>query len=500
MIEHLLTPGEMQEVDRRAIAGGTPGIELMERAGAAVAEAAAALAPSGGRILILCGPGNNGGDGFVAARLLADQGFEVRVALLGDRERLSGDAAEAAKGWPGTAARAETADPRGFDLVIDALFGAGLARDLEGLARALVERVNGAGRPVLAVDVPSGIDGATGQARGAAVRATRTVTFVTRKPGHLLLPGRVHCGPVTVADIGIGPEIVGRVGATAFVNGPALWTPDFPRLGLDAHKYARGHTLVASGGATRTGAARLAALAALRIGSGLVTLASPPEALGVNAAQLTAVMLRGCDGADGLRSILEDRRINALVLGPALGIHSITRAMVGVALQARRALVLDADGLTSFEGMIDELAGRFAAAPAVLTPHGGEFARFFGGRPDILEAPSKLEQARRAAAFTGAVVVYKGPDTVIAAPDGRAVINENGTPDLATAGSGDVLAGIIAGLLAQGMPAFEAASAGVWIHAEAGAGFGPGLIAEDLPGLVPGVLRRLLGWMPPHQT
>jgi NAD(P)H-hydrate epimerase len=297
---------------------------------------------------------------------------------------------------------------------------------------------------------------------------------------------------VTVADIGIPADLVARAGARAFANGPALWTAQFPRLGLDAHKYVRGHTLVASGGATRTGAARLAARAALRIGSGLVTLASPPEALGVNAAQLTAVMLRGCDGAEGLASILEDRRFNALVLGPALGIHSGTRAMVGVALQARRALMLDADALTSFEGMAADLAGRFAAAPAILTPHGGEFSRLFGGIGDVLEVSSKLEQARRAAAYTGAVVVYKGPDTVIAGPDGQAAINENGTPDLATAGSGDVLCGFIAGLLAQGMPAFEAACAGVWIHAEAGAAFGPGLIAEDLPDLAPGVLRRLL--------
>jgi NAD(P)H-hydrate epimerase len=249
---------------------------------------------------------------------------------------------------------------------------------------------------------------------------------------------------------------------------------------------------VASGGATRTGAARLAARAALRIGAGLVTLASPPEAIGVNAAQLTAIMIRGCDGAEGLARILQDPRFNALVLGPALGIHSETRDMVSVALQARRSLVLDADGLTSFEGMAGDLAQRFRAAPAVLTPHGGEFSRLFKGQDGIVEAPSKLEQARKAASFTGAVIVFKGPDTVIAAPDGRAAINENGTPDLATAGSGDVLAGMIAGLLAQGMPAFEAACAGVWMHAEAGAAFGPGLIAEDLPEEIPGVLRRLL--------
>jgi NAD(P)H-hydrate epimerase len=492
MAEPLLTPREMQETDRRAIAAGTPGLDLMERAGLAVADAAAAMAPAGGRILVLCGPGNNGGDGFIAARILTERGFEVRLALLGDRERLSGDAGEAARRWPGTASRAETADPRGFDLVIDALFGAGLSRDLQGLARALVERINAAERPVLAVDVPSGIDGETGQARGAAIRAARTITFVTRKPGHLLLPGRIHCGPVTVADIGIPADLVARAGARAFANGPALWTAQFPRLGLDAHKYVRGHTLVASGGATRTGAARLAARAALRIGSGLVTLASPPEALGVNAAQLTAVMLRGCDGAEGLASILEDRRFNALVLGPALGIHSGTRAMVGVALQARRALVLDADALTSFGGMAADLAGRFAAAPAILTPHGGEFSRLFGGIGDVLEVSSKLEQARRAAAYTGAGRGLQG-----SRHGGRGAGRAGGHQRERHPGPRHRGLRRRALRLHRGPP--RAGDAGVRGGVRGGVdprGGGRGVRAradrEDLPDLAPGVLRRLL--------
>jgi NAD(P)H-hydrate epimerase len=294
-----------------------------------------------------------------------------------------------------------------------------------------------------------------------------------------------------VADIGIAPATLAAVAGRTFANAPDLWARSLPRLALAAHKYDRGHTLVASGGATRTGAARLAARAALRVGSGLVTLASPPEALGVNAAHLTAIMLRGCDGADGLAAILADRRLNAVVLGPALGVHAMTRTMVVTAVEARRALVLDADALTSFESLAGELEGFFAEAPTVMTPHAGEFARLFAGQPGILEPASKLERARRAAAHMGAVVVLKGPDTVIAAPDGRAAVNENGTPHLATAGSGDVLSGLIAGLMAQGVPAFEAACAGVWIHAEAGAAFGPGLIAEDLPEQIPAILRRL---------
>ena len=366
MLEHILTTAQMKEADSRAIASGTSGPELMERAGMAVFGAAARLVPSGSRILVLAGPGNNGGDGFVAARHARDSGYAVTVALLGPRDQLVGDAANAAALWNGPVVPLAEARPDDADLVIDALFGAGLTRAIEGVARSAIEQVNAAGRPILAVDVPSGIDGDTGQARGAAVRATATITFVTRKPAHLLLPGRDHCGPVTVADIGIGEEIVASLGSRVTANGPSLWLQTLPRPGSSAHKYERGHTLVASGGATRTGAARLAARAALRIGSGLVTLASPPEALGVNAAQLTAVMIRGCDGPDGLQAILQDSRFNALVLGPALGIHGITRAMVVVAVNARRGLVLDADALTSFEGFAPELKGAFGYAPTVL--------------------------------------------------------------------------------------------------------------------------------------
>jgi ADP-dependent NAD(P)H-hydrate dehydratase / NAD(P)H-hydrate epimerase len=492
MTEHLLTARATREADARTIVAGTPGIVLMERAGEAVARAAARMSDAPGPVLVICGPGNNGGDGFQAARLLAVRGYSVTVALLGRREDLRGDAAVTAGRWAGEIVPAAQAKAEAAALVIDALFGSGLARDLEGEARSLVEKVNASGRAVLAVDLPSGIDGDTGEIRGAAVKATETVTFATRKPGHLLYPGRIRCGPVEVADIGISSETVASVSDGTFANAPDLWRAALPRLAPAAHKYDRGHTLVASGGATKTGAARLAARAALRIGSGLVTVASPPEALGVNAAQLTAVMVRGCDGADGLAAILDDPRFNTVVLGPALGVHAMTRTMVVVALEARRSLVLDADALTSFEGLAGELRGAFADSPAVMTPHDGEFRRLFSGLPAIAEARSKLERARRAAAHMGAVMVLKGPDTVIAAPDGRAAINENGTAHLATAGSGDVLSGLVAGLMAQRLPAFEAACAGVWIHGAAGQAFGPGLIAEDLPELVPGILRTLL--------
>lgn len=490
--ELLLTPSEMKKADLSAVRSGTPSVVLMRNAGVAVAATAREMAARGSRIVVLAGPGQNGGDGIVAATLLLAEGYAVSLFLLGRREALYGDAAIVAKDWPHSMAPVENADLSQADLVIDALFGGGLSRDIEGSAKAAIEKSNMTGKPVLAVDLPSGIDGETGAVRGIAIRATRTVTFAARKPGHVLIPGRAFAGDVILAEIGVGPDDLRSSGARLHLNGPALWNAALPRPSLDSHKYDRGHVLVASGGATRTGAARLAARAALRIGAGVVTIASPPEALGVNAANLTAIMLRGCEGAEGLHAILADERLNALVVGPALGVSPVTRAMVAVAAQARRRLVLDADALTSFEGLASELHQGFRSAPTVITPHDGEFKRLFKGHPDILDPPSKIERARRAAAYLGAVTVLKGADTVIAAPDGRAALSGNGTPYLGTAGSGDVLCGIIAGLMAQHLPAFEAAAAGVWIHAEAGSAFGPGLISEDLPELIPHILQRLL--------
>jgi len=495
--QHLLTVEAMRRVDAAAIAGGTPGIVLMHRAGMAVAGQALEMVPAGGRILVLCGPGNNGGDGYVAAHLLAQAGRAVDLRALGDPARLSGDAALAAAEWTGPVGRVEDGCEFGEpDLVIDALFGAGLSRDIEGEARGTIEAVNAAGRPVLAVDVPSGLDGDTGRVRGAAVRATCTVTFVALKPGHLLQPGRALCGGLHVAGIGTGEGALAAAlndEPALFRNGPALWGAVFPRLEADSHKYTRGHALVLSGPAWKTGAARLAARAALRVGAGLVTVASPASALTENAAHLTAIMLKPCETADDLDDILVDERLNAVLLGPGLGTGGATRDLVAVAAGAGRHLVLDADALTSFKGQAPLLAAHVSdgGGDAVLTPHEGEFARLFEGTDTTADDVSKLERARRAAALTGAVVVLKGADTVIAAPDGRAAINDHGTPYLGTAGSGDVLGGLVAGLLAQGMPPFEAAAAAVWLHGDAGLRHGPGLIAEDLSELMPAVLTGL---------
>lgn len=494
----VLTVAAMRRVDETAIAGGVPGIALMRNAGRAVAERAKARLPQGGRVLVLCGPGNNGGDGFVAARLLEEAGFGVELRLLGDVEKLKGDAALAAAEWRGGVGSAESGDIAGYDLVIDALFGAGLSRDIDGAVATLIEKVRQTGTPVLAVDVPSGIDGDTGAVRGVALQAVETVTFVAPKLGHLLQPGRARCGTLTVAQIGTGVEALeaglAAAGPEVHRNGPALWKNGFPQLDAESHKYTRGHALVLSGPATKTGAARLAARGALRVGAGLVTLVSPTGALAENASHLTAIMLRACDGPDDLDDILTDERLNAVLLGPGVGTGVGTRDLVAVAASAGRKLVLDADALTSFKGEAGTLAGhlRDGGSEAVLTPHDGEFARLFAGTDAIAEGLDKLERARRAAALVGSVVVLKGADTVVAAPDGAVAINDHASPYLGTAGSGDVLAGLIAGLLAQGMAPFEAAAAGVWLHGDAGLRHGPGLIAEDIPELMPSVLAALL--------
>ncbi|GGF56136.1 bifunctional NAD(P)H-hydrate repair enzyme [Azorhizobium oxalatiphilum] len=486
---HLLDPQEMARADRLAMEWGTAGITLMDKAGAAVADVVARR-PLVTRVTILCGPGNNGGDGFVAARLLAQRGFRVRLALLGDRGRLTGDAAQAAERWRGAVEDAAAFDPEDADLIVDALFGAGLTRDLDGVARAVVARMAASGKPVIAVDLPSGVDGATGAVRGVAAQAVETVTFFRRKPGHLLLPGRTLCGKLRVADIGIPDLVLDEIRPKTSANEPALWLPAFPIPSAGGHKYARGHAVVVSGGRWTAGAARLAARACLRAGAGLVTVGAPEAALPMHAASYAALMVRPVEEASDLRHLLEDRRLSAIVMGPGLGVGATTRDLVSAATGAGRHLVLDADALTSFAGDLKGLADVVgSAAGTVVTPHEGEFGRLFG---DVVSADAdKLTRARTAAQALGGVVVLKGADTVVAAPDGRAAIAANAPPYLATAGAGDVLAGIICGLLAQGMPAYEAAAAGVWLHGEAARAFGPGLIADDLPEALPGVYRKL---------
>ena len=472
----ILTVAEMGAADAAAIAAGTLGGVLMERAGQAVADAVCArFQPQ--RAVILCGPGNNGGDGYVAARLLKARGWPVEVLALAPPA--AADARAARDQWDGRVGELSAAPSEG--LYIDALFGAGLARPLDGVAALLAQRLAATPEKVIAVDIPSGVPGDTGAPLGPSVAAGLTVTFHARKPAHVLEPGRERCGEVVVADIGLG-----STQAQLFENGPELWLARYPWPTAATHKHARGRLIVVSGDAWSTGAARLAARGGLRIGAGLVTIFSPSEALSVNAAHLEAVMLRGFDTDLELEEGAAD--VDAAVIGPAAGVTENTLLNVLALARTGAALVIDADAISVFRDDPEELFS-VLDRDDVLTPHPGEFERLFKGL--LAASPERITAARRAAQRADAVVLLKGADTVIAAPDGRAAVNVNGAPWLATAGSGDVLAGFIGGLVAQGMESFEAACAAAWIHAEAGELHGPGLIAEDLPGLAPAVLRRL---------
>jgi hydroxyethylthiazole kinase-like uncharacterized protein yjeF len=491
----LLTNAEMRRADALAVEAGVPSLELMENAGRAVADAVSANFGTSWPIVVAAGTGNNGGDGFVAARHLMERGCDVRVVILGNRTALSGDAQEMAQRYRGP--EAQWKDDGEFSpnaVVVDAIFGAGLSRPVDGAAAALIKAINRSRAYVISVDLPSGIHGDTGSVMGCAVAAHRTVTFFRRKPGHVLLPGRQHCGLTTIADIGIPGDVLATILPRVSVNQPGAWQHAFPVPQATGHKYSRGHAVVLSGAMASTGAARLAARGALRAGAGLVTLASPADAVAVNAASSLAVMVREAEGAAGLASLLDDPRISAVILGPGAGVGTETRAKVKVAAAGDRGLVLDADALTSFGENPNELFTILAnhkLSTAILTPHDGEFSRLFSRIDRIPSVKQKLEAAVAASHETAAVVILKGGDTVVAAPDGRALIAENAPAYLATAGAGDVLAGIAGGLRAQRMPAFEAAAAAVWLHGEAAREAGPGMIAEDLTEALPKVYRRL---------
>jgi NAD(P)H-hydrate epimerase len=480
----LLSNDEMREADRLAIAAGISGYALMEAAGQAVARVVIA---NGGRrpVLVLGGPVQIGGDGFVAATHLRNAGWSVVVAALG-APKSGTDAAVAATRWPGIVAPVELSLLAERPLVIDALFGAGLARPPDGVARAIIDEINRLGLDCVGVDVPSGVDGDSGQVLGAAPRCRATVTFFRLKPGHLLLPGRALAGSVHLADIGIPAAVLERIQPRCWRNDPALWRDQLRRPRLEDHKYTRGHLLVIAGGAM-TGAGRLVARAARRAGAGMVSLAAPAEALPIYAADQPGLITLALPKPSDLAALMQGRRMSACVVGPGSGVGEGTRDLALAALATGRSCLADADALTSFAGKVEVLAAA-VRGPFLITPHEGEFNRLF---PDLGAGLGKLARARTAAARLGTVVLFKGADSVVAAPDGRAVVNDNAPPDLASAGTGDVLAGIAGTLLAQGMPAFEAAAAAVWLHGAAGSAVGRGLIAEDLPEELPNLLKKL---------
>jgi ADP-dependent NAD(P)H-hydrate dehydratase / NAD(P)H-hydrate epimerase len=459
----LLTPVEMGRADQAAARFGHPGPELMQAAGAAVAHAIRRRIKRG-RVLVLAGPGNNGGDGYIAARLLAQEGWPVRLAALGP-PRQGSDAADAAQQWTGPTVPFTPEEACRTDIVVDAVFGAGLTRAVDGIVAETLKAAN----RIIAVDVPSGLDGATGLPLGYAPMAEMTVTFFRLKPGHLLLPGRALCGVIELADIGIPETVLPEIGPRTFANLPVLWR--LPALSSASHKYTRGHVTVV-GGAVMTGAARLAAEAARRAGAGMVTIAAQGAAETYRSGE-PGLLVSEAD----IATLLKDDRRRVWVCGPGLG-PDAARIVFPALIAANRAVVADADVFSAFTGNPDALRGA-----AVLTPHAGEFARVFGA-----PVHDRLSAARNAAERTGSVVLLKGADTIIAAPDGRAAVNLSAPPWLATAGAGDVLSGIIAGLLAQGMPAWEAAAAGAYLHGSAAALAGPGLVVEDL---LPALIRAI---------
>ena len=433
----LVSPDAMGRIDKAAADSGIDSFGLMQKVGAHVAAVLLAHYPSLQRAVVLCGPGNNGGDGHVAAKILAASG--VKVERFGPEPKPGGDAARARHAFAGTMHRFEDWQPREGDVIVDALFGAGLDRPVADDIAALIERADQANTPVVAVDLPSGVSGRTGQPTGACFQAAHTVTFAALKPGHLLMPGRALCGQMHLCDIGIPARLISS-DDPVWKNHPGLYISKRPATDAGQHKYGRGHLVVFCGPLSATGAARLSAMAGLKSGAGLVTMASAPAATMVLASHLTAIMQRPIRDAADLASWLSDQRLSAFVIGPGFGDLEKARSFTEKLAATERPVVLDADGLSAFAHEQGKLAALFdGEVRLVMTPHEGEFRRLFGDLADD-RSLSKIDRARVAARRCNAVLVYKGADTVIAAPDGRAAVNADAPAWLATAGSGDVLA------------------------------------------------------------
>lgn len=489
-MHEVLTVKEMYAADKAANESGIETYDLMEAAGRGVADAVIRLMPAA-PVAVLCGPGNNGGDGFVAARRLRELGRNVTVCLLGDVDALEGDAARAAKEWDGPVSPLGEDSLDGAGVVIDALFGAGLSRPLEGAPAALADTAASRQIPVVAVDVPSGLDGdrACPKGDGPAFRAALTITFFRKKPAHVLMPGAAYCGEIIVHDIGIPASVLPAINPAARENTPDFWKDGVPKPDAMGHKHSRGRLAVISGGEFMTGAARLSARAGQRVGAGFVTLYGDEAATRINAAHETSIVLKAAARGDAMVQAVKEFHPAATIIGPGAGRDDRTKDMVLGLLEAGSPVVLDADALSIFEDD-EEVFYKALHDKAVLTPHDGEFARVFPKEAGA--KASKIEKARSAAKRSGAVVLCKGPDTVIARPDGLVLVNTVSSPFLASAGTGDVLSGMIGGLLAQGVEPFAAACMGAWIHGRAGQGIGPGLIAEDLIRATPRLMQAML--------
>ena len=483
----ILTSEEMNRADRLAAEQGVSGLWLMEQAGVGAAHYIKRLYPQRPKTLILCGPGNNGGDGYVIARHLRRQGWSVTIASAQSPDQLRGDAKINALQWRGRTIDLQGCQPPNYGLVIDALFGAGLSRSLSGDYKAAL--VEAEATPLIAIDMPSGVNGSTGAVMGYAPEAVATITFCRKKPAHLLARAKPFCGAVHLVPIDIPDEVLADINPTIFENGPALWADHLPRLKPDSHKYSRGMGVIVSGPLAQTGAARLAARACLKSGAGLVKIACPASATFVLAGHETEVMIVPITEARQFDQLVNDSRLGALCIGPGLGQGDWPHQILEAALGRTCPIVIDADAIRLL-AMAAPLRAKLSLQH-ILTPHEGEFEALMPGL--LADSENRLEAARHGAKVLGAIMVLKGPDTIIAHPDGHAIINQSGTPWLATAGSGDVLAGAITGLLAQGMEPFEAAAAGVFLHGKAAEGAGPYLIASDLILNLPRGLQGIIG-------
>ncbi len=485
-INCVLSVSQMYQADALSIAAGVSGITLMDAAGKSVADTLV-LKYTNQPVLILCGPGNNGGDGFVAARYLEQYGWDVRLHCLVAIDDLKGDTAHHATMWVNEF-KGETLD---FDqinlndnpIIIDAIFGAGLTRPIDGPVADLIKQINVLELDCISVDLPSGVSGDSGEILGTAFNAKYTVSFFCKKPGHLLHPGAGNCGELLITNIGIQNNVFDTIKPTTFYNTPKLWLKTYPIPTTTDHKYSRGHVSV-YGGATMMGAARLAARAARRSGAGLSSILCSSKSFDVYASADPGTLVNVVDNLSDFVDLLTDPRRNVLVIGPGAGLTARTKEFTLASLQSGKAVVIDADALSVFASDPNELI-QHLHPNCILTPHEGEFAKLFSVTGD------KLNRTRYAAKSSNSVVLLKGHDTVIAAPDGRAVINTNAPPDLATAGAGDVLAGIVSGLRAQGTPAFEAACMGAWMHGECAQKIGAGLIAEDLCEILPDIIQNI---------
>ncbi|MEO9640873.1 MAG: NAD(P)H-hydrate dehydratase [Lentilitoribacter sp.] len=486
----LLTPEQMSKADALTIESGIAGIELMRRAGAFIFEVLHQHFPKVKTVLVVAGVGNNGGDGFILAELLKRYGYDVAVTIIGDNTKIAGDARLAFDKMSKDIQPIKNPDFDDYHLIVDGIFGAGLKREVKGDFADIIHAINASATQILAIDLPSGINGQTGKVSGCAIKAQATATFFRYKPGHILFPGRELCGKVYLGQIGISEKVLNQISPRLNLNIPVLWQDHYPILKATGHKYSRGHTLSVSAGLDKSGAARLMAKAALRMGAGLVTIACPSETLSAHAARTDAIMLSKMDNEHELSNILDDKRINAVCVGPGLDPNEQTRSITKIILNTDKSVVLDAGALTAFSdepcALFDLIKAR--SSPTILTPHDGEFARLF---PVLTLSQDKVKRTKIASETSSATVVLKGPDTVIAKGSNNAAITSNAPPWLATAGSGDVLCGIITALLAQGMPEFEAACAGVWFHGEAGAKAGPGLISSDLEIALKDVIQNI---------